>query len=459
MEEIVILHTNDLHSHLNEWPKIRRYLLSRQQELRRRGQTVITLDLGDFSDRVHPLTEATDGRSNTRLMNQVGYDGVTIGNNEGIGNSYQQLQELYEQANFDVLLGNLIDPITGQLPEWAHTTKVITSKGGTRIGLIGLTAPFPLTYEPNGWTILFPDEVLPAILAELVPNSDVIVLMSHLGIQEETRIAETYPEIDVILGSHTHHLLTDGLVVNQSLLAAAGKFGQYVGEVSLKVEKNTLLSKQARVQATATLPSEAGDETEIEAYLSHGQELLARQVLGNLPETYWQKVNRRLALIDLGIAALVQQTNSQAVLLNSGLFLTDLKAGPVTALDLHRCLPHPMHLLNVTLTGTDLRQLLKEISQQKDELRDYPVVGMGFRGKVFGEIKSVGISWTEDLTDIRYLGQPIINDESYSFVTVDHLLFIPFFPTIAKKGQIELIFPDFLRTILGKYLQEAYPIT
>lgn len=43
---------------------------------------VITVDLGDFADRWHPLTEASDGKENIVLMNQVDYDYVTIGNNK-----------------------------------------------------------------------------------------------------------------------------------------------------------------------------------------------------------------------------------------------------------------------------------------------------------------------------------------------------------------------------------------
>lgn len=60
-DKISILHTNDLHSHLERWPKIRRYLLTRKRQLRRDGYSVLTFDIGDFLDRQHPLTEATMG--------------------------------------------------------------------------------------------------------------------------------------------------------------------------------------------------------------------------------------------------------------------------------------------------------------------------------------------------------------------------------------------------------------
>ena len=106
MEKITIIHTNDLHSHLEHWPKMRRYLDQRKREADTTEETVIAVDLGDFVDRWHPLTEATDGKANVDLMNQGHYDAVTIGNTEGVGNPKEVLQHLYDQAEFPVILGN-----------------------------------------------------------------------------------------------------------------------------------------------------------------------------------------------------------------------------------------------------------------------------------------------------------------------------------------------------------------
>ena len=74
MENIVLLHTNDLHSHLENWPKIRRFIDQKKRENEKKGITTITVDLGDFTDRWHPLSEATNGQANVELMNEVGYD-------------------------------------------------------------------------------------------------------------------------------------------------------------------------------------------------------------------------------------------------------------------------------------------------------------------------------------------------------------------------------------------------
>ena len=61
--------------------QIRRHLLTRKRQLIRDGRSVLTLILVILY-RQHPLTEATFGQANISLMNEIGYDGVTIGNNE-----------------------------------------------------------------------------------------------------------------------------------------------------------------------------------------------------------------------------------------------------------------------------------------------------------------------------------------------------------------------------------------
>ena len=97
-DNISILHTNDIHSHLEHWPKIRRYLQTQKRHLIREGRSVLTFDIGDALDRQHPLTEATMGQANVALLNEIGYDAVTIGNNEGLGLAHDDMNHLYDHA-------------------------------------------------------------------------------------------------------------------------------------------------------------------------------------------------------------------------------------------------------------------------------------------------------------------------------------------------------------------------
>ena len=354
MEEIVLFHTNDLHSHFENWPKIRRLVKAKRSLYQKEGKTVVTIDLGDFSDRCHPLTEATDGRANVAIMNTLAYDLVTIGNNEGIGKSKKQLEHLYDQATFEVVLANLEEPKTQTLPDFCQAYKIMTTKEGTKLGFIGLTAPFPLTYNPNGWTIKQVEAVLPQLITEVAPQCDVLILLSHLGIDTDFMIAANYPEIQVILGSHTHHLFKDGEKINHVQLAAAGKYGQYIGEVHLFVDADTKqVTSYAKTIETASLEEQATDAKEIAGYLTEGHRLLQAQQIAQIPETLSTDLRQPHAFITVALKALKEAGQTEAAVLNNGLFLADLPEGIINADQLHEALPHPMHLIKVTLKGSD----------------------------------------------------------------------------------------------------------
>lgn len=460
MEKIVLLHTNDLHSHLENWPKIRRFIEQKKRENEKKeNTTTITVDLGDFVDRWHPLSEATDGQANVELMNNVGYDAVTIGNNEGVGNAKDQLNHLYDQANFDILLDNLFDKHLLQPPKWAKKYKIIETPQQTKIGLLALTAPFPLTYSPNGWDIRNPYDILPELVEELRPKVDILVLMSHLGIQDDRQIAQELPSIDVILGSHTHHLLIDGQIVNGVQLAAAGKYGQYVGEVHLTVDEHkNIIQKSARAIPTETMTTFIEDEQESHDYLTKGHELLAAKKVAKLPYDLSVDIFAEHSFIYEALEAVKYRGQTQGAMLNSGLFLTGLPAGLINQDQLHTALPHPMHLLNVTLKGRDLIRLVLEIEKNRAFLRNYPIRGMGFRGKIFGQVVYSGISYDAVNHQVHWLNQPIDNERRYTFKTVDHFMFVPFFPTIEIAGENEFLFPEFIRSVVGEYLNAHYPI-
>lgn len=460
MEKIVLLHTNDLHSHLENWPKIRRFIEQKKLENEKKeNTTTITVDLGDFVDRWHPLSEATDGQANVELMNNVGYDAVTIGNNEGVGNAKDQLNHLYDQANFDILLDNLFDKHLLQPPKWAKKYKIIETPQQTKIGLLALTAPFPLTYSPNGWDIRNPYDILPELVEELRPKVDILVLMSHLGIQDDRQIAQELPSIDVILGSHTHHLLINGQIVNGVQLAAAGKYGQYVGEVHLTVDEHkNIIQKSARAIPTETMTTFIEDEQESQDYLTKGHELLAAKKVAKLPYDLSVDIFAEHSFIYEALEAVKYRGQTQGAMLNSGLFLTGLPAGLINQDQLHTALPHPMHLLNVTLKGSDLIRLVLEIEKNRAFLRNYPIRGMGFRGKIFGQVVYSGISYDAVNHQVHWLNQPIDNERRYTFTTVDHFMFVPFFPTIEIAGENEFLFPEFIRSVVGEYLNAHYPI-
>lgn len=105
IEQVHIYHTNDIHSHFENWPKISSFL-NKERKLYgyKADENFFLFDIGDHADRWHPYTEGTLGKGNVRLLNELDYTAVTIGNNEGITLAHDELDTLYEDAAFDVLI-------------------------------------------------------------------------------------------------------------------------------------------------------------------------------------------------------------------------------------------------------------------------------------------------------------------------------------------------------------------
>lgn len=458
MERITILHTNDFHSHIERWPKIRRFLQNQKRNLLREGQSVLTFDIGDFMDRVHPLTEATMGQANVDLMNEIGYDAVTVGNNEMLGFPHTVTNHMYDRANFPVLLGNVLDRETGAIPDWAEQYKIIETKGHTKIGVIAFTAPFILTFPLLGWNPEAASEALRELLKELKPQVDVIVLLSHLGLPTDRFLADHFSELDLIIGAHTHHLLPVGEERNDTLLAAAGKYGQHIGQITLTLADRKVVAKSARTIVTDELPTLPEDQVENILANDTGRTILARRQLGALPVEYSNDVNASYRLVDLGLKALEMRTETNVAMLSTGLFLRNLPAGAVNAFDLHELLPHAVHANKVTLKGADLLRLYREVEKNRMFMKAAKIRGMGFRGDTWGEIVWDGL-------EVDGQGQLLVNGQlldplaSYQIGSLDHYLFIPYFPTLEIAGENELLYDSVFREDFGSYLSTQFPIT
>lgn len=458
METIHILHTNDIHSHLENWSRISDFLLTKKQQYQQQGDSVFLFDVGDAVDRVHPLTEATMGQANIALMNKIGYTAATIGNNEGIGLSHHQLQHLYDQANFPIILDNLYDQKTHQRPTFVKPYEIITTKEKTRIALIGMTAPYPHAYEPNGWLTTDVDQTLPPLLAQLAGQYDVLILLSHLGIDADRYVAQHYPQINLIVGGHTHHLFRNGEWDNHTLLTAAEKYGHYIGEVTIELCHHHLQNMQAQTHLVADLPPVPHEAAQISAWQQQGQQMLANTPVAKLPHALsnnWQDTN---SMVQVALKAIEWYGHSDAAILNNGLFLNSLNAGMITKADLHAQMPHAMHLINVQLRGIDLWRLVMEMEKNRCFLRRYPLKGMGFRGKIFGEIIYDGITVKPATHVVCWHQQPLDMSKTYQITTVDNFAFVPYFPTIEIMGTMTILFPDFLREVVGKYLAQQYPL-
>ncbi|WP_422122803.1 bifunctional metallophosphatase/5'-nucleotidase [Planococcus sp. X10-3] len=438
-ETIHIYHTNDLHSHFANWPSIHAFLVGRKRWHEEMGDVCLILDIGDHVDRSHPFSEGTAGKGNVQMLNDAFYDAVTIGNNEGITLSKKELDALYTEADFDVILSNLLSE-DGERPDWAKPYKIRVTPEGKRIGLVGATAEFTPFYERLGWQVTAARESILQSVEEIKAHTDLIVCLSHLGVREDEILAEACPEIDLILGAHTHHIFHDGKQIGDVLLGAAGKFGAYIGHVIIDEE---LEKKKAYLIDTEKLDNP--DEHYDRDRRTEGKALLKDTVFHNdvALKAEWFKESEMAQLFG---KAMIEFSRADCALFNAGLFMEDMPHGEVTRYDFHRMLPHPINPCMIELTGAELKEIY--LQSMNSDWPQLELKGLGFRGVVFGKMIRTGMELEHHQLFIN--GKRADSDKVYKLITLDMFTFGYFFPEF-KRSPKTYFMPEFIRDVFSGY--------
>lgn len=437
--KLTIYHTNDIHSHLHEYARITEYLIQERPKLQHHS---LYLDIGDHVDLSAPVTEATMGIKNVELLNAAHCDIATIGNNEGMTISHDALNTLYDNATFDVTCANVFDE-QGRLPR-NMSSSFIKVIDGVRILFIAATAPFTPFYRALDWIVTNP---LAAIKDEIKANEgayDLLVIMSHVGVFFDEKLCQEIPEIDLILGSHTHHYFENGEVNNGVLMAAAGKYGHFLGEVTLEIENNSIIKKEAILHPIDGLP-------EVETHFDEEGKMLLNDSVIDQPISLPRRTDTITQTAHILAESIFEFTNADCTIINAGLIVNGIDAERLTEYDIHQMLPHPINAVRIRLSGLELKNII--IKSQKQEYLNEHAQGLGFRGNIFGGYILYNLGFIESESRYFINGELIHDDETYILGTIDMYTFGRYFPTL-KDQPTDYLMPEFLRDIFKEKLLE-----
>lgn len=459
-EKIFLYYTSDLHSHFENWPQIVGYFNEQKKKHQKKNETFLLLDNGDHVDRFHPIAEGLMGKGNVELLNQAGYHVANLGNNEGITLSPDDLYSLYDEATFDVVCANLAHGQDPQ-PEWLKPFEVITTDKGTKIGVIGLTAPFETFYKQIGWKVTSPFDVLDQLLETVRESVDVVVLLSHLGINDDEEIARRYEGIDVVIGGHTHHLFQNGEYIGNTILTAAGKHGTHLGEVFLEWdhEVHQITKKEAYAIPTEHMKKQEEVTDQVHSMRERAVQHL-RTPVAHLTEPLSIGWFQDTPLMKSLTEELQEWTGADIGMLNAGILLDHLGVGEITYEDVHRICPHPMNPCKVELKGDELLEVIRVAHTKK--LTDIRLKGFGFRGEVIGKMVFSGIdidlqNGTDGESHVRKVSineKTIDKDQTYTLATADTFTFGRLFPEIAYSKKKKYYMPELLRDLLTNALKK-----
>lgn len=267
--KIVILHTNDVHSHLEPFPANdpkyaglggieRRAALIRS--IRAKEPNVILLDAGDIFQGT-PYFNMFGGEVEMKAMSAMGYDATAIGNHDfdgGLDNLAKQMQH----ATFPMLVANY--DFTGTPMEGKTVPFKIFEQEGIKTGVFGLGIEMAGLVDSRlyGKTVYLDPIVKAAEMVSLLRDQkkcDVVVCLSHLGFKYDNDkvsdmvLAKKSRGIDVIIGGHTHTFLDKGTTVKNRedkdvVVTQVGWAGIRLGKIEILTDKN---SKQKSIETAS----------------------------------------------------------------------------------------------------------------------------------------------------------------------------------------------------------------
>ena len=293
---IKILGTSDVHGRVMAWnyaadeeDKSGSYaqISTLVKKIRKKNKNVILVEVGDaIQDNWIEKFAMTPKHPIPEILNYMGYDIFVPGNHE-FNFGMPTLSNILRDMKFKKLTANLYyhenaendTNFSKDKSRYLDATTII-EKEGVKIGIIGLSTPMSAQFEEDtgylkDFYFVSPIKETQKQIKKLKQEgANVIVVVAHMGIENENGIPETgvrdlanaVPEIDVIVAGHMHQNIPKE-IINGVLITEPHRYGTFVSEVDLKFEidgKNIkLISKDS---TTVPVKNEESDEKIEEIY-------------------------------------------------------------------------------------------------------------------------------------------------------------------------------------------------
>ncbi len=409
---LTVLHTNDLHGHLTPWRGWEGELAGKtvggaavlgtvikQVRASVGAEHVLLVDAGDtLGDTM--LADETQGSAVIQFMNAVGYDAMVIGNHEP-DFTMATLQEQLQKARFTVLAANVTDSGSG-LP--IVQPALIREVAGVRIGILGLAYPHTVftTHPQNvaGVRFLPPGETarqwIPRLRREGV---QVLIVLSHLGLEADIELARGVDGIDAIVGGHSHNRVSEPIQIGSTLIVQAGAHGSDLGRLDLELRGGRLDAH--RRQLLDLDHDRYAPDPEIDSLVARLREPYRKQLEEPVAVTVRGLARAQTMAgsapgsrdaespADEFFADLLREALQVDIVLLPGVgYGVAIEPGTVTAEDLRNLLPHESDVVTMKLTG---RQVCDIIEQSIDN-----VLTEDANEKVGGMIQVSGVAFAYD---------------------------------------------------------------
>ena len=433
-EDIVILFTNDVHCGYED-----NLTYSAVAELKDFYETltpnVLLVDNGD-AVQGDVIGAVSKGEYIIDFMNAAGYDYATLGNHE-FDYGMEQLEVLIDKADFTYVSANIT--YTGNKINRLKAVKpyVIHEFEDVKVAFVGASTPLsiatstPSFFQEDGEYVYdfgygMDGEIMYGMIQDAVDSArlegaDYVILLSHLGMKEDTEpyrsvdLIENTTGIDAVLDGHSHSVIPSMMVPNEDgdliPLASTGTKLQYIG--LLTITKEGLITTTI---INGTLPRSVGFDL-IEAGITADYDDMINEVVASSNVDLWitdedgirMVRSRETNLGDLVADAYRAATNADIAFANGGGIRANISAGDLTFAGIKACHPFGNQLYAVKATGQQVLDALEWTARKTQA--EYKTSDGNATGEVGGFLQVAGLRYTIDTS----VESPAIEDEKGMF--------------------------------------------
>jgi 2',3'-cyclic-nucleotide 2'-phosphodiesterase (5'-nucleotidase family) len=362
--DIHILSANDMHATIQAFPK----LAAIADSLREIDPELLVFSAGD-NRTGNPINDKHEisGYPMVALMNQVGFNGSALGNHEFDMCSLARLTDL---STFRYICANMTaEPETGI---HAVPCQVFDVKG-LKVGVVGAIqlSPegIPSTHPSNLKGLHFQpaSEVLPQY-EWMRRECDVVILLSHLGYEDDCAMADAFPWLDLIIGGHTHTQLKDDEIRNGVLITQNKNKLSRVTHITLTVDDGRVVSKHAEYINVKSFPRKNKIVEEMVRFFSNNPAF--RRVIARAETPFEVREELGCMLCD----ALMDICHADVAVHNpGGVRIDSLSSRDITIHDVLEMDPFNNQAVILELTGNEMVQMM--LSYCHHNLSSFPYVG------------------------------------------------------------------------------------
>ncbi|XP_054425650.1 5'-nucleotidase [Pteronotus mesoamericanus] len=297
--ELTILHTNDLHSRLEQTSEdsskcvntnrcvggVAR-LFTQVRRIRAAEPHVLFLDAGDQYQGTIWFT-VYKGAEVAHFMNALGYNAMALGNHEFDNGAEGLIDPLLKQAKFPILSANIKakEPLASQIASLYLPYKIL-SVGNETVGIVGYTSKETPILSNPGKNLVFEDEItaLQHQVDKLTTlNVNKIIALGHSGFEMDKLIAQKVKGVDVVVGGHSNTFLYTGNPPSKEVPAGnypfivtsddgrkvpvvqAYAFGKYLGylKVEFDAKGNVITSHGNPILLNSSIPEDPNIKADI----------------------------------------------------------------------------------------------------------------------------------------------------------------------------------------------------